>query len=86
MSSKETLELLDERISSKCRYVSYLCFTKWMNKESIWWNLWIIFDRFQFQAHAMAAKIFNNLGALGMGIAVVGGVVKSALYNGAYFA
>lgn len=30
----------------------------------------------------MAAKVFEGLGKLGLGLAVVGGVVNSALYNG----
>lgn len=30
----------------------------------------------------MAAKVFESLGKLGLGLAVVGGVVNSALYNG----
>jgi hypothetical protein len=32
----------------------------------------------------MASQFLNRLGQLGLGIAVVGGVVNSALYNGAY--
>ena len=30
----------------------------------------------------MAAKLLNTLGRLGIGIAVAGGVINSALYNG----
>ena len=30
----------------------------------------------------MAAQIFNRLGQLGVGLAIAGGVVNSALYNG----
>lgn len=30
----------------------------------------------------MAAQFFNTIGKLGLGIAVVGGVVNTALYNG----
>lgn len=30
----------------------------------------------------MAAKVFESLGKLGLGLAVAGGVVNSALYNG----
>ena len=30
----------------------------------------------------MAAKLLNTIGKLGIGIAVAGGVVNSALYNG----
>ena len=30
----------------------------------------------------MAAKLLNRLGAIGLGIAVVGGVAQTALYNG----
>ena len=30
----------------------------------------------------MAAQIFNRIGQLGLGVALVGGVVNSALYNG----
>ena len=30
----------------------------------------------------MAAKLLNTLGKLGVGIAVAGGVINSALYNG----
>jgi hypothetical protein len=30
----------------------------------------------------MAQRLFSGLGKLGVGIAVVGGVVQSALYNG----
>lgn len=33
----------------------------------------------------MAAQIFNTLGKLGIGLAVVGGVANSALYNGKEF-
>jgi prohibitin 1 len=32
----------------------------------------------------MAAQFLNRLGQLGLGVAVVGGVVNSALYNGTY--
>lgn len=28
------------------------------------------------------AQIFNRIGQLGLGVAIVGGVVNSALYNG----
>jgi hypothetical protein len=31
---------------------------------------------------SMAAQFLNRLGQLGLGVAVVGGVVNSALYNG----
>ena len=30
----------------------------------------------------MATQFFNRLGQLGLGVAIVGGVVNSALYNG----
>lgn len=30
----------------------------------------------------MAAQFFNRLGQLGLGIALTGGVINSALYNG----
>jgi len=30
----------------------------------------------------MAARVFNSLGRVGLGIAVLGGVVNTALYNG----
>lgn len=30
----------------------------------------------------MAANFFNRIGQLGLGVALVGGVVNSALYNG----
>lgn len=30
----------------------------------------------------MASKIFETVGKLGLGLAIVGGVVNSALYNG----
>lgn len=30
----------------------------------------------------MAAQVFNRISQLGLGLAVVGGVVNSALYNG----
>lgn len=30
----------------------------------------------------MAAQLFNRLGQIGLGVAIVGGVVNSALYNG----
>lgn len=30
----------------------------------------------------MAAQLFNRIGQLGLGVALVGGVVNSALYNG----
>lgn len=33
----------------------------------------------------MAAQLFNRIGQLGLGVAVVGGVVNSALYNGIKF-
>lgn len=33
----------------------------------------------------MAAALFNRIGQLGLGLAVVGGVVNSALYNGNHF-
>lgn len=32
----------------------------------------------------MAAQLFNRIGQLGLGVALVGGVVNSALYNGKY--
>lgn len=32
----------------------------------------------------MAAQFFNRLGQLGLGIALTGGVVNSALYNGIF--
>lgn len=32
----------------------------------------------------MAAQFFNRLGQLGLGIALAGGVVNSALYNGIF--
>lgn len=31
------------------------------------------------------AQIFNKIGQLGLGVALVGGVVNSALYNGLYW-
>lgn len=31
---------------------------------------------------AMAAHLFNRIGQVGLGVALVGGVVNSALYNG----
>lgn len=31
------------------------------------------------------AQIFNRIGQLGLGVAVVGGVINSALYNGKWF-
>lgn len=33
----------------------------------------------------MAAQLFNRIGQLGLGVALVGGVVNSALYNGMYY-
>lgn len=30
----------------------------------------------------MAAQLFNRIGQVGLGVALVGGVVNSALYNG----
>jgi len=33
----------------------------------------------------MAAQFFNRLGQLGLGVALAGGVVNSALYNGVVF-
>jgi hypothetical protein len=30
----------------------------------------------------MAAQFFNRIGQIGLGVALVGGVVNSALYNG----
>jgi prohibitin 1 len=30
----------------------------------------------------MAAQFFNRVGQIGLGVALVGGVVNSALYNG----
>lgn len=30
----------------------------------------------------MAVNLFNRIGQLGLGVALVGGVVNSALYNG----
>lgn len=30
----------------------------------------------------MAAQLFNNIGRLGLGLAIAGGVVNSALYTG----
>lgn len=30
----------------------------------------------------MAAQVFNRIGQLGLGVALVGGVINSALYNG----
>jgi prohibitin 1 len=35
-----------------------------------------------FVSTEMAAQFLNRLGQLGLGVAVVGGVVNSALYNG----
>jgi prohibitin 1 len=32
----------------------------------------------------MAAQFFNRLGQLGLGIAITGGVINSALYNGIF--
>lgn len=32
----------------------------------------------------MAAQLFNRIGQMGLGVALVGGVVNSALYNGKY--
>jgi len=32
----------------------------------------------------MAARIFNSLGGLGLGLVVAGSVANSALYNGNY--
>lgn len=32
-----------------------------------------------------ASQIFNRIGQLGLGVALVGGVVNSALYNGKAF-
>lgn len=31
------------------------------------------------------AQFLNRIGQLGLGVAIVGGVVNSALYNGKYF-
>lgn len=33
---------------------------------------------------SMATRLFNALGKVGIGLAVAGGVVNSALYNGMY--
>lgn len=33
----------------------------------------------------MAAQFLNRIGQLGLGVALVGGVVNSALYNGDFF-
>lgn len=30
----------------------------------------------------MAAQLFNRIGQIGLGVAIAGGVVNSALYNG----
>lgn len=30
----------------------------------------------------MSAQFFNRIGQIGLGVAVIGGVVNSALYNG----
>lgn len=32
----------------------------------------------------MAQQLFNRIGQLGLGVALFGGVVNSALYNGMY--
>lgn len=32
----------------------------------------------------MAAQLFNNIGRLGLGLAIAGGVINSALYTGLY--
>lgn len=32
----------------------------------------------------MAAQFFNRLGQLGLGVALAGGVINSALYNGKF--
>lgn len=32
----------------------------------------------------MATQFLNRIGQLGLGVAIVGGVVNSALYNGKY--
>lgn len=32
----------------------------------------------------MAAQIFNRIGQMGLGLALAGGVINSALYNGRY--
>lgn len=31
-----------------------------------------------------AAQVFNRIGQLGLGVALVGGVINSALYNGEF--
>lgn len=33
----------------------------------------------------MAAQLFNRIGQMGLGVALVGGVVNSALYNGMFY-
>lgn len=33
----------------------------------------------------MSAQFFNRIGQIGLGVAVIGGVVNSALYNGKYY-
>ena len=33
----------------------------------------------------MSAQFFNRIGQIGLGVAVIGGVVNSALYNGNKF-
>lgn len=32
----------------------------------------------------MAAQLFNNIGRVGLGLAITGGVINSALYTGLY--
>lgn len=43
-----------------------------------------VFNLFYFSIPEMAAQLFNRIGQLGLGVAVVGGVINSALYNGKY--
>lgn len=45
----------------------------WMFAGGLWSGAW---------SAEMAAKVFESIGKLGLGLAVAGGVVNSALYNG----
>lgn len=39
-------------------------------------------EHFRNHNACMAANLLNNLGKVGLGLAIVGGVAQSALYNG----
>lgn len=46
--------------------------------------LYFVSDRQNFIKHIMSQRLFSTIGKLGIGLAVTGGVVQTALYNGIF--